>query len=290
MSATCPKDASAGADPSTAEPGRARSPVGAVAFADVRGQRLRFAVRGSGPPLLLIMGIGGHLEMWRPLIVELGAFQTIVFDMPGCGRSPTSRRPMRMGQLARLVEGLLDHLDLAQVDVLGFSYGGFVAQQLALQARSRVRRLVLAATSAGALSVPPPPHNIVRMMTPARYSSEAHFRRAAPSLFGGRIARDTAVLDAHFADRKAHPPSLGGYLSQLYSAWGWSSMPWLWRLRQPTLVMAGADDRLVCLANARALAAVLPDAHLHVVAQGGHLFLLDQAPDVAPVIARFLSA
>src|ERR1700730_11354885 len=201
MKAARSEDEGDGGEESTDAPGWAPLAVASGNFTEVRGQRLHFAAHGSGPPVLLIMGIGGHLEMWRPLIVELEAFQTIVFDLPGCGRSPTPRRPMRMGQLARLVEGLLDHLGLAQVDVLGFSYGGFVAQQLALQASSRVRRLVLAATSAGALSVPPPAHNMVRMMTPARYSSEAYFRRAAPSLFGGRIARDAQVLDVHFAER-----------------------------------------------------------------------------------------
>jgi len=280
-----------GASPDAQSSGLAAgSAVGSAAFADVRGHRVHFAVRGCGPPLLLIMGIGGHLEMWRPLVSELRDFQTIVFDMPGSGRSPTPRTPMRLGQLAGVVEGLLDHLGVAQVDVLGFSYGGFVAQQLARQDGPRVRRVVLAATSAGALSVPPPAYNIVRMMTPARYSSEGCFRTVAPSLYGGRIARDAAVLDAHFADRKAQPPSMGGYLSQLYSAWGWSSLPWLWRLRQPALVIAGADDRLVHVANARALAALLPDARLHVVAGAGHLLLLDQAAEVAPVIARFLSS
>jgi pimeloyl-ACP methyl ester carboxylesterase len=127
------------------------------------------------------------------------------------------------------------------------------------------------------------------MLTPTRYSSDAYFLRVAPSLYGGAIARDAGVLSAHAADRRTHTPTAAGYLSQLYSVWGWSSLPWLWRVRQPTLVLAGSDDRLVPLVNARVLAGAIRRAHLHVVPGGGHLFLLDQARDVAPVISRFLA-
>jgi poly(3-hydroxyalkanoate) depolymerase len=263
--------------------------LASTAVVEVRGQPIRYSVGGSGRPLLLIMGIGGHLEMWRPLLEELAGVETIAFDLPGCGQSPSPRVPLRIGQLAGLVEGLLDELGYAETDVLGLSYGGFVAQQLAVRSPSRVRRLVLAATSTGAISLPPPPHNFLRMLTPARYASESYFLRVAPALYGGVIARDPSALQAHAVDRRSHAPSAGGYLSQLYSVWGWSSFLWLWRVRQPTLVLAGSDDRLVPLVNARILATGIPSAELHVVRGGGHLFLLDQPADVAPLITRFLA-
>ncbi|MBV8944285.1 MAG: alpha/beta fold hydrolase, partial [Solirubrobacterales bacterium] len=76
---------------------------------------------------------------------------------------------------------------------------------------------------------------------------------------------------------------------QLYAAAGWSSLPWLRRLTSPTLVIGGENDPSVPLRNARVLAARIPNARLHVVNGGGHLFLLDEPENVAGVIAAFLN-
>ncbi len=118
---------------------------------DVDGLRIRTAVRGQGPPVLLIMGIGGNLEMWGRFETSLRAhgLQTITYDAPGPGHSSGYRLPRRVPGLARTTERLLDALDYDRVDVLGVSFGGGVAQQLAHQAPSRIRRLVLAATMPG---------------------------------------------------------------------------------------------------------------------------------------------
>ncbi len=79
-----------------------------------------------------------------------------------------------------------------------------------------------------------------------------------------------------------------GYFYQLFAIWGWTSLPWLHRVDQPTLVLAADDDPIVPLANARMIARRLPNGRLHVVADGGHLFLLTHASEVAPVVEGFL--
>ena len=75
---------------------------------------------------------------------------------------------------------------------------------------------------------------------------------------------------------------------KLYAAAGWSSLPWLHRVKQPTLVVAGDDDPSVPVLNARILAARLPDARLHVIKGGGHLFLLDEPQSAVGRILGFL--
>lgn len=90
------------------------------------------------------------------------------------------------------------------------------------------------------------------------------------------------------AGRFVRPPTLGGYLQQMYAVPGWTSMRWLHRLRQPTLVMSGDDDPIVPLLNGRLLAWRIPNAWLHVVRGGGHLFLLEEPGTSAAVIAGFL--
>ena len=254
----------------------------------VDGLRLRVSVRGSGPPLLLVMGIGGNLEMWEPLRAELPGFETIAFDAPGSGHSSTPWAPLTMGGLARVVEHLLDALGYDEVDALGVSFGGALAQQLAYQARRRVRRLVLASTMCGLGGVPGQPSAVAILASPARYYSPAYLERVAPTLYGGRIRREPALYRQQAEARLGRPPSVRGYSYQLWAISRWSSLPFLARLRQPTLVVSGDDDPIVPVANARLLAARIPGARLHVERGGGHLLLLDDSAAVAPVIARFL--
>src|SRR5215472_6150221 len=121
-----------------------------ISLHQVEGQTLRVGIRRgehAGPPLLLFNGIGANIELVRPFLAALQGPDAIVFDVPGVGGSPAPRLPYRPSTLARLSARLLDDLGYAQVDVLGVSWGGALAQQFAHQQGSRCRRLVLAATS-----------------------------------------------------------------------------------------------------------------------------------------------
>lgn len=257
-------------------------------FVRVGDLRLRVARWGSGPPLLLINGIGAPIEMWRPLAQRLQGRELIMFDLPGSGRSRPPAVPMRMSGFARAAIALLDALGLARVDVLGYSFGGLVAQELAHRAPLRVRRLILSATVAGVPSLPPDPFALLLMATPLRYQSRALGALIVPRIAGGRTARDRGALSRDLDHRRANPPSLLGYAHQLYAVTGWSSQLWLHQLRQPTLVLQGDDDPLVPVANARWMSNRIPDARLHVIKGAGHLFLVDDPVRVVGVIDDFL--
>ena len=260
-----------------------------LTYARVDGDLLRVSVRGEGAPLLLIMGLGGNIEMWRPLedaLVEHG-IQTIAYDAAGAGDSPPRLIPLRMRGLARQAAHLLDALGIPRADVLGVSFGGGVAQQLALDNPHRVRRLVLASTSVGIGGVPGNPVALGLLATPLRYYSPAFFRRTARLLYGP-VDVDDASLRAQMDARRARPPSLWGYASQLAAAAGWTSLPWLHRIRRPALVLSGDADPIVPPLNARILAARLPDAELEIVPGAGHLLLMERPAAVAARISGFL--
>ena len=257
-------------------------------FVHAGGLRLRVALGGEGRPLLLITGIGANLDMWAPFAELVTDRELVAFDPPGAGLSQRPRAPLRMRQLAGVVRALLDELALDRVDVLGYSFGGALAQELAHRAPGRVRRLVLCATAPGLGGVPPRPLAALALATPARYYSPRLLALTVPHIAGGRTAREPSALTAQAAERLAHPPDLLGYAYQLYAAAGWSSLPWLHRVEQPALVVAGDDDPSVPLLNARLLARRLPDARLHVVKGGGHLFLLDEPHSAVPQITAFL--
>jgi pimeloyl-ACP methyl ester carboxylesterase len=250
---------------------------------------LRVVRAGEGPPLLLVNGLGASAEMWRPLVAALPDRELVALDLPGTGQSGRPRWPMRMPELARTVTVVLDRLGLERVDVLGYSLGGVVAQELARRSPERLRRLVLAATTPGVPSWPPNPLVAMLMLTPARYYDRRLAEAIVPVIAGGRTARDRRVLQAGLGERLADPPTPVGYLHQLVSVWGWSGHAHLPRLRVPTLVVHGEDDPLVPLVNARYMARVIPGARLHVVERGGHLILFDEPARVAPAIDAFLA-
>src|SRR5215831_11696511 len=257
----------------------------------VDGQQLRIDVRpGSGqrPPLLLVNGIGASLELLQPLVDELDpALEVIRFDAPGVGGSPLLA-PYRFTGLCSLIARLLTTLGHDRADVLGISWGGGVAQHFAAFQRARCRRLVLVSTATGALMVPARPAVLARMVTPRRYLDPDYLRRAAPHLYGGTARTEPARVSAamHANNRVGSPR---GYLYQLAAGAGWTSVPFLPLVRQPTLIMSGDDDPIIPLANARLMHRLIPDSRLHVY-HGGHLGLVTEAAQLAPVVNQFLAA
>jgi poly(3-hydroxyalkanoate) depolymerase len=256
----------------------------------VNGQHLRIAVRpghGNRTPLVLANGIGASLELLQPFVDALNpSIEVIRFDIPGIGGSPVPRAPYRLPGLARLVARLLDQLGYTTVDLLGISWGGGLAQQFALCQRRRCRRLVLAATATGTLMVPGHPKILARMATPRRYLDPDYAERIAADLYGGSVRSDPARARALLHGRtRVGPPR--GYLYQLAAGAGWSSLPLLPFIRQPTLLLAGDDDPIIPLLNAHVMWRLLPNAELHVY-RGGHLGLLTEAAELAPVVDRFL--
>ena len=261
-----------------------------MTFVNAGGLRLHVGRRGTGRPLLLITGIGAHMEMWAPFARLITNRELIAFDAPGTGLSQRPGRPLRMGSLAGVVRELLDALGLDRVDVLGYSWGGGLAQEHARRAPERVRRLVLCATAPGLGGAPPRPLAALLLATPARYYHPRLLELSVPHIAGGRTAREPRLLSGQAAARLQRPPDLVGYAFQLYAATGWSSLPWLDQIRQRTLVVAGEQDPSVPVRNGRMLASRLPNARLHIVRGGGHLFLLDEPENVVGTISAFLDA
>jgi poly(3-hydroxyoctanoate) depolymerase len=256
----------------------------------VEGLPLRVVRAGSGPPLFLINGIGAPAEMWAPFVSVFEGHELVAFDLPGSGSSPPSPRPLRIRGFARVAWRLIELLGFERIDVLGYSFGGVVAQEVVRRAPERVGRLVLCATGIGLGGVPPKPLAALMMLSPARYYSRSAARQILPVIAGGRTRRDPRVLEEELPLRLANPPSTRGYLEQLYAITGWSSLPWIREVRHRTLILHGDDDPLVPVANARRMAELMPNASLHVIRGGGHLFMLDEPESAVGELARFLSA
>ncbi len=244
----------------------------------------------DGKPLLLINGLGAHTAMWAPLEQVLQGYRIIEFDLPGAGQSEIPARPISMKGLAQLALAVMNRFGLAQTDVLGYSMGGMVAQQLAADVPRRVRRLVLVATTPGVGAVQPSLIPMLNIVTPARYSSTTLWSSTIGSLVGGRARYDKEWLRQQAALRFEYRPTWRGYLGQMRSMSGWSSLPLLSRITSPTLVVTGDDDPLTPLANSAMMTHGLPQARLVVLAGEGHLVVMDPESQGHHAIRDFLDA
>ena len=258
----------------------------------VRVQRhcLRVSIRGSGAPVLLINGLGGSLSLWQAMHEDLSGFQVISFDAPGSGRSSTPRRAYTIGELAGIVAELLDKIGVERVDVVGYSFGGEVAQQFAHNHPGRVRRLVLGATACGWGGIPGDVLALLSIVTPIRYHSRRAYALTAPFLAGGAAEGSREFIERTAAARVHAPPAWSGYALQLMAAWSWSSLPWLHTLEHPTLVLTGAQDRLLPAVNSELIASRLQRARLLSIEGWGHYLLLDRNSGAGAAIAEFLTA
>ena len=259
-------------------------------FIRLDGQLIRISVRGEGQPLLLIMGLGGNIEMWDPLerVLNDHGIQTIAFDASGTGDSPARLIPKRMPGLARQAARVLDALGHPTAAVLGVSFGGAVAQEMTLANPHRVNQLFLASTMCGLGGIPGNPLALSVLSTPLRYYSPAFMRATANIVYGPIRQADDEIMDEQVAARRSRPPTLWGYIGQLTAIGGWSSLPWLHRIHTPTMVISGKQDPIVPPINAKIMHKRLPNSELMLVDDAGHLVLLDHASEIGDRMVEFM--
>jgi pimeloyl-ACP methyl ester carboxylesterase len=233
----------------------------------------------AGVPLLLLNGVGAEQRLWDDLRRNIDR-ANLTFDVQPrhLGRRPS------MKTFATNVSRLLDDLQIDQVDVLGLSWGGMAAQQLAHDHPNRVRRLVLASTTPGFVSVPANPTSTLALLQPSRSAKRAE--RLSKHLYAGDFLRDPSLIHRLGLLRPMDGPT---YRRQLWATVGWSSVPWLHSVRHETLLLHADDDPIVPFVNARLMQRFMPNATLQRVDQGGHLYLYTRPQVYGRQISQFLS-
>ena len=252
------------------------------------GQQIRVDYReGSGIPLLICNGWGANLETLNPLVDALDNRSILRFDVPGVGGSPCPRMPLRISQIAAIAEQLCQHYALTRIDLAGFSWGGLLAQEIAKRNPRLVRRLILLATSSGHIMVPADPRIllafkhpqwITSLVRPSKFFEREFLCRVGPALFGGDALRQNPMSLLPLL-RLLKQPSARAMLWQVAGTIGWTSLPWLSRLTQPCLIIAGKQDRVINPLNPMLLKRLIRNARLEWI-DGGHLFPVLDAPQL----------
>jgi pimeloyl-ACP methyl ester carboxylesterase len=251
---------------------------------------LHWERNGSGPPVLLIMGLGlSGGAWWRTVPVLARDLAVITFDNRGVGRSRALLHAYTTEAMADDARDVLNAAGVERAHVYGISLGGMVAQQLALRHPERVQSLVLGATHSGGPQTVRPDGDVLAFLrhrlamrheegawgsVPFNYSDRA--RAEHPE----RVAED-------IAQRLDHPFPLQAYRAQMWAGVLHDCSDRLDQIAAPTLVVHGRDDRMVPVENGRFLAERIPDATLVELAGTGHLYPTE-APEVDERIAAFM--
>ena len=231
--------------------------------------------------------IWSQAEVWEPLLPYLTGFRTIAFDPPGIGRSPRPALLMSMQALASVGAVLLDELGIESAHVLGASFGGAVAQHMAICHPGRVRRLVLASTSFGTFAIPGHPTALWHIIHPG--SHRGRMEEIAGDTFGGRLRAEPELVRAMPI---RSPRNIPAALHDMAAAH---------RLDEPAVAVddppaharhlrSDDDPDRPRQVNHRIMAALIPHAQLHIIGgRRSNVVLMDSPARVAPTSSqRFL--
>ncbi len=243
---------------------------------------------GRGTPVLLINGLSSPSAAWFRLVPLLRDHHTVLtLDNPGTGQ--TSMSPgaeFTMTTMSNAAAAVIEAAGGAPAHLLGISMGGLIAQDLALERPELIASLVLVSTHAGAPHMTTDQETLDVVTRAGELPPEERTQLLASMAFASATPQER--VDEDLAVRAAHPTTPEGYQAQLAATGTWERLADLTRITCPTLVLHGAEDRMVSVANAKQLAAHIPDAQLVILEGAGHQLFTDQPEHGARVVLDFL--
>ena len=260
-----------------------------MAFVEHYGATIYWHELGEGEPIVLVMGLGCSSAMWFRLATRLArTHRVIMLDNRGAGLTQVKYYMVhRVTAMAHDIVAVMNAAGVEHAHVVGFSMGGMISQQLAIDRPERVRTLTLLATNCGnpyAILAAPTVRNM--LFSRGLQTPQQSLRLLRPYVYARdtpeeRIAEDEAVRLAHYPDRRA-------YDAQLYGLLYWTSYFGLPSLRMPTLVIHGLEDRLIPPQNGRMLAARIPGAELLEIPDASHFAHTDKPDMIAHAVIQFV--
>jgi pimeloyl-ACP methyl ester carboxylesterase len=283
-------------------------PVQKVQVGDID---VAYKMFGKGDPIILFNGASDNMDAWDPsFISDLSSNHTvIVFDQRGIGNTTAGSKPYTEQQLANDTAGLLDALKIPNADVMGYSLGSYLAQQLTMMYPEKVNRLVLVASSCGGIDHTPKPAEFIKLQSDIVNKSLNNIpitTEEIKSLVAGSLGEGWIRLHPESLDIPSNitslqqlkpglPPEIVNNQNNVGKHWEdnptWSgACDELAKLAKPTLVITGTDDnQYQPHENSLVIAEKIPGAWLVQIENAGHA-VMDQYPDeISKILQTFLS-
>lgn len=260
--------------------------------AQLRDILVYYEEAGAGDPLVLIMGLGGDLQGWALQVPELAKHHRVItFDNRGAGRTSAPDRPYSIARMAEDTVALMDRLGIEKASVLGFSMGGFIAQEMALAHPDRVDKLILLAS---APYIDGYTRTVVRSLIDARRSNmsrEQIVRLTSIFLYSPELLDDEERYEKSILNSLANqwPQQDHAFIRQAHAVLNFDARDRLSNIKQATLVVGGKDDALLPIRNSQRLAELIPNATLKEL-PGGHVGAMEYPNEYNQAFLEFLGA
>ena len=261
--------------------------------ADSQGVGIAYEVQGDGAPLTFVQGLGYDRRGFGRLPQLLAEhFRVLTIDNRGVGESDEPEGPYSVPQMAADVAAVLDDAGLERTNLFGVSLGGFIAQEFALSYPERVEKLILCSTMPGGpKSLPMPAPGQEAFGKFPTMEREAGLRLMVENSLGARGVREVPGLaDEIYRYRLERAPSLAAWQAQAYAGATFDAYDRVHAITAPTLVVHGGTDNVVDTRNGELLAELIPNAHIEVVPDRGHLLVWEDSERVAELVTEFVQA
>lgn len=257
----------------------------------VNNINLYYESHGSGEPLVLLPGFASGIWSWFRQIEALSKhFNVIVFDPRDVSRSDKPQEKTTIKTLADDVAALLDEIGIERTNVLGTSFGGFVAQEFALSFPQKTKRLVLCCTSFGGQKHIPPSMEVLEAFASTKeLNTEERVRENFLLAFNQSfIETQKEVIDKVCELREVNFVPEYAYTLQFQAAAMFDTSEYVSHIQTPTLILTGDKDIIVPSENSHNLAKLIPNSELKIIEGGSHLFFIEQADEFNQIVRDFL--
>lgn len=247
---------------------------------------------GKGSPILMINGYSAPLDFWDPLLLEkLASNHTVVtFDNRGIGNTTSGNKKFSIQQFAEDTSGLMDALKIKKADIIGWSMGGMIAQELVLSNPEKVGKLIIYASICGGNQSVPPSPEVLKVFSNQSGSTTERLQKFLPLLFPDQWRRDNPnLIDKLPKSDEETPITTLNLQTEAITNWT-GTCNRLGNINQPTMVLVGTDDVLTVPANSIIITEKIPGAWLIQIKGGGHAMMMQYPEKFSNIVDTFLKS
>jgi pimeloyl-ACP methyl ester carboxylesterase len=253
---------------------------------------MAYKIFGKGTPILLINGYSAPLDFWDPVLINrLASNHTVItFDNRGIGNTTLGNREFSIPQFAHDTTGLMEALKINQADILGWSMGGMIAQELAISDPEKVNKLIIYASICGGNDSVPPNNEVLNAYSNQTENTTKRLEKFLPLLFPNQWRVDNPDLIQELPKSTEISP-VGTLDLQMKAITGWQgTCNRLNNITHPTMILVGTDDVITVPENSIFMASKIPGAWLVQMEGGGHAVMMQYPEKFSGIIDKFLAS